>query len=74
MIAADLLSTMIPRVYELLFNEDPEEKGSPVLKRLLKYFDTAPNYVISGYVARIILNLFPANPSRVLEFILRSNP
>ena len=74
MIAADMLSTMIPKVYELLFLEDPEEKGAPVLGRLLKYFDSTPNYVISGYVAKILMNLFPANPSRILEFILRSQP
>jgi hypothetical protein len=74
MIAAELLSTMIPKVYELLFLEDPEEKGAPVLGRLLKYFDSTPNYVISGYVAKILMNLFPANPSRILEFLLRAQP
>ena len=74
MIAAELLSLMVPKVYELLFQEYPEEKGGPVLGYLLKYFNTTPNYVISGYVAKIVLNLFPPNPARVLEFVLRSQP
>lgn len=74
MIAADMLSTMLPKMYELLFLEDPEEKGAPVLGRLFRYFDSNPNYVISGYVSKIILNLFPANPTRILEFVLKSRP
>lgn len=74
MIATELLSTMTPKIYELLFSEDPEEKGCPVISRLFKYFEGPPNYTISGYVVRILMNLFPANPSRVLEHILRSQP
>lgn len=45
-----------------------------MLGRLLRYFDTAPNYVISGYVVRILMNLIPANPSRIIEYIFKSNP
>jgi hypothetical protein len=74
MIAADLLSTMVPKVYELFFLEDPEDRSQPLLGRLMRYFDTAPNYVISGYVVRILMNLVPANPSRVIEFIFKSSP
>lgn len=74
MIAADLLSTMVPKVYELFFMEDPEDRSQPLLGRLLRYFDTAPNYVISGYVVRILMNLIPANPSRVIEYIFKSAP
>jgi hypothetical protein len=40
----------------------------------MQYFDTTPNFVISGYVIRILLNLMPANPARVLEFVLKSQP
>jgi hypothetical protein len=40
----------------------------------MQYFDTTPNFVISGYVVRILLNLMPANPARVLEFVLKSQP
>lgn len=74
MIAADLLSTMLPKVYELFFLEDPEDHSQPILNRLLRYFDTTPNYVISGYVIRILLNLIPANPSRVIESIYKARP
>lgn len=65
---------MIPKIYELLFTEDPEEKGAPVFNRLLKYFDGPSNYVLSGYIVKIIMNLFPANPARVLEQLFRSKP
>jgi hypothetical protein len=74
MIAADLLSTMVPKIYELFFVEDPEDRAQPLLGRLLRYFDGAPNYVISGYVVRILMNLIPANPSRVIEQIFKSAP
>lgn len=74
MVAVELLSTMLPKIYELLFLEDPEDKSSAVLARLLRYFDTVPNYVISGYVVRILMNLMPANPTRVLEFVFKCNP
>lgn len=74
MVAADLLSAMVPKVYELFFMEDPTFKPAPLLTRLLSYFDTPPNYVISGYVVRIIMNLIPANPSRVIEHLYKSNP
>lgn len=57
-----------------MFLDDPEEKGALVISRLFKYFEGPPNYVISGYVAKILMNLFPANPSRVLEYILKSQP
>ncbi len=45
-----------------------------VLNRLLRYFDTVSNYVISGYVVRVLMNLIPANPHRVIECILRGQP
>ena len=66
MVAAELLSTMLPKIYEILFAEDPENSSEIVLGRLLNYFNTSPNYVISGYVVRILINLIPANPSRVI--------
>ena len=66
MVAADMLSTMVPKVYELLFMEDPSSKPALLLTRLLSYFDTSPNYVISGYIVRVLVNLIPANPSRVI--------
>jgi hypothetical protein len=72
MIAADLLSSMVPKVYELFFLEDPSDNTQIILNRLLRYFDTVPNYVISGYVIRILMNLIPANPTRVIEYIYKS--
>lgn len=74
MVAADMLSAMVPKIYELLFMDDPDSKGSPLLTRLMNYFSTTPNYVISGYVIRILMNIIPANPSRVIEQIYKSNP
>ena len=35
------------------------------------YFDGPSNYVVSGYVVRILMNLIPANPHRVIESIFR---
>ena len=40
----------------------------------MRYFDGAPNYVLSGYVVRILMNLIPANPSRVIEFLFKAAP
>jgi len=65
---------MLPKVYELLFSEDPEDSNLVVLGRLMRYFDTTPNFVISGYIVRILMNLMPANPARVLEFVLKCQP
>jgi len=38
MIAAELLSALIPKVFELFFLEDEKEKGGHVLGKLLRYF------------------------------------
>ena len=66
MIATDMLALMIPKIYELMFMDDPDNKGQPLLTRLMGYFNTTPNYTLSGYVVRIMMNLIPANPSRVI--------
>ena len=31
-----------------------------------------PNYVISGYVTKILNNLIPGNPHKVLEYMIRN--
>lgn len=38
MISAEILSTMIPKVFELFFMEDEENKGDILLRRLMNYF------------------------------------
>ena len=45
-----------------------------MLGRLLRYFEGGPNYVISGYVVRILMNLIPANPTRVIEYLFKNAP
>jgi hypothetical protein len=66
MISAEILSTMIPKVFELFFMEDEDSKGDILLGRLLTYFEKPPNYVLSGYVVKIIMNLMVGNAPRVL--------
>lgn len=66
MIAAEILSTMIPKVFELFFMEDDDNKGDILLGRLMNYFDGPSNYVLSGYVVKIIMNLMVGNAPRVL--------
>ena len=72
MIAAEILSTMIPKVFELFFMEDEENKGDILLGRLLNYFDKPSNYVLSGYVVKIIMNLMAGNAPRVLEYLFKN--
>lgn len=72
MIAAEILSTMIPKVFELFFMEDEQYKGEILLGRLLNYFEGPPNYVLSGYVVKIIMNLMTGNAPRVLEYLFKN--
>lgn len=46
--------------------EDEENRGEILLARLLNYFDGPSNYVLSGYVVKIIMNLMVGNAPRVL--------
>lgn len=72
MIAAEILSLMIPKVFELFFMEDEQSKGDIMLGRLLLYFDGQPNHVLSGYVVKIIMNLMVGNAPRVLEYLFKN--
>ncbi len=38
----------------------------------MNYFDNPPNYVLSGYVVKIIMNLMVGNASRVLEYLFKN--
>lgn len=40
---------------------------------LIEYFwQNKPNYVISGYVIKILNSLIPGNPMKVLEYMIRN--
>lgn len=38
----------------------------------MNYFDNPPNYVLSGYVVKIIMNLMVGNASRVIEYLFKN--
>lgn len=52
--------------------DDEQVKGDIILGRLLEYFEKPPNYVISGYVVKILLNLLAGNAPRVLEYLFKN--
>jgi hypothetical protein len=52
--------------------EDEENRGEILLGRLLNYFDGPSNYVLSGYVVKIIMNLMVGNAPRVLEYLFKN--
>jgi hypothetical protein len=72
MIAVDIMSMPMPKVFELFFMDDEENKGEIVLARLLEYFDLPPNYVISSYVVKILINLLAGNAPRVLDYLFKN--
>ena len=72
MIATEIMCCPMPKVFELFFMEDEERKGEIVLARLLQYFDGPPNYVLSGYIVKILMNLMVGNAPRVLEYLFKN--
>ncbi len=67
MIATEILSTPCPKVFELMFSEDKDARGGSTVGWLVDYFwKGQQNYVISGYVIKILINLIPGNPHKVL--------
>ena len=72
MIAVEIFSLPMPKVFELFFMDDEEIKGEIILGRLLEYFEKPPNYVISGYVVKILLNLLIGNAPRVVDYLFKN--
>lgn len=72
--SADFLASMAPKVIELFFTDCELEKGTICLDHLLAYFNTQPNFVISGYVVKILMNLMLGNGPRVMEHIMKNKP
>ena len=66
MVATEILCIPSPKVFDLVFLEDEDATGGFVLGRLLHYFETESNYIISGYVTKILMNLMAGNAIRVL--------
>jgi hypothetical protein len=50
-----------------MFSEDKDARGGSTVGWLVDYFwKGQQNYVISGYVIKILNNLIPGNPHKVL--------
>lgn len=72
MVATEIMSAPMPKVFELFFMEDEENKGDIMLGRLLEYFDGPSNYVLSGYIVKILINLMAGNAPKVLEYLFKN--
>ncbi len=56
-----------------MFTEDKDARGGCTVGWLIEYFwKGEPNYVISGYVIRILNNLIPGSPHKVLEYMIKN--
>lgn len=44
-----------------------------MLAKLLAYFDGTPNYVLSGYIVKILINLMAGNAPKVLEYLFKNS-
>ncbi len=57
-----------------MFTEDKSARGGVTAGWLVEYFwQNKPNYIISGYVIKILNNLIPGNPHKLLEFMIKNS-
>ena len=63
----------MPKVFDLMFTDDKSARGGCTLGWLIEYFwKEDSNYVISGYVVKILNNLMIGNPHKVLEYLIKN--
>lgn len=54
-VSSEILSSECAKILEVFFTAVSDEPNSPILLvELLRYFEGEPNYVLSGYVMKIL--------------------
>lgn len=69
-VACDILSSEVPKVWEVMFSVVEDAQPHTLLVELLKYFDGQPHYTLSGYVIKILTSLYFYEPVRVQQTLM----
>lgn len=72
-VSSEILSCEVGKNIDTLFTPVSDEPGSPILLiELLRYFDGEPNYVLSGYVIKVLSMVYANDPIRTHNALIES--